>query len=179
MFVRSLMTLAILLALFASFVALQPADFRITRSTVVDAPPQAVFELVNDLHRWEAWSPWAKLDPAAVKSYEGPPAGLGAASTWSGNDEIGEGRMMITQSRPFELVQLSLEFKRPMQATDAAELVFTPEGAHTRITWSMYGKRNFVAKAFGLFMNVDKMVGGQFETGLRQLKTLAESAPKS
>src|SRR6266849_5891596 len=171
-----LIALAVVVVVFLSVVAMQPSDFRITRSATIAAPPEAVFAQVNDLHNWEAWSPWAKLDPNAKSTYEGPAAGVGAAFAWSGNNQIGEGRMTVTESRPNELVRFKLDFLNPFKATNTAEFTFKPEGNQTAVTWSMYGKNSFIGKAIGLFINCYKMVGGQFEQGLAQMKSVAEAA---
>jgi hypothetical protein len=171
-----LVGIAIIVVLFVIIVAMQPADFRITRSAAIAAPPEAVFAQVNDLHNWEAWSPWAKLDPAAKSTYEGPAAGVGAAFAWSGNNKVGEGRMTITESRPDELVRFKLDFLKPFKGSNTAEFTFKPESNQTTVTWSMYGKYSFLPKAIGLFLNCDKMAGGQFETGLAQMKSVAEAA---
>ncbi len=133
---------------------------------------------MNDFHNWEAWSPWAKLDPAAKATFEGPSTGTGAIFKWAGNKEVGEGSMTITESRPSDLIRIKLEFLRPFEATNSAEFTFKPEGNRTAVTWSMEGKNNFIAKAVCLFMNMDKMVGGQFEQGLAQMKAVVEAAPK-
>ena len=171
-----LIALAVIVVVFVAIVAVQPSDFRISRSATIAAPPEAVFAQVNGLHNWEAWSPWAKLDSAAKSTYEGPAAGVGAAFTWAGNNKVGEGRMTITESRPNESVRFKLDFLKPFKATNTAEFTFKPEGIQTAVTWSMYGKNSFIGKAVGLFINCDKMVGGQFEQGLAQMKSLAEAA---
>ncbi len=171
-----LVSIAVIVVLFVIIVAMQPADFRVTRSATIAAPPDAVFVQVNDLHNWEAWSPWAKLDPAAKSTYEGPAAGVGAAFAWSGNNKIGEGRMTVIESRPNVLVRFKLDFLKPFKASNTAEFTFKPEGNQTAVTWSMYGKNNFLSKAVGLFMNCDKMVGGQFEQGLAQMNSVTEAA---
>src|SRR5205814_1888889 len=132
------------------FVALQPSTFRVVRSATISAPPSAVFPQVNDFHHWEEWSPWAKLDPAARNSFDGPPAGTGAVFAWSGDDKVGEGRMTLIESRPHELVRIKLDFIRPFESTCTSEFTFKPEGNNTVVTWSMYGENNFVAKAFQL-----------------------------
>jgi hypothetical protein len=134
---------------------------------------------VNDFHNWTAWSPWAKLDPAMKQTYEGAPAGTGAVSTWAGNKDVGEGRMTIIESRPSELIRIKLEFFKPFAATNTAEFTFKPAGDQTAVTWSMAGEKNFMAKAFGLFMNMDKMIGDDFEKGLANLKSVTETAPKT
>jgi hypothetical protein len=169
---------AIAVAIFAVFVAIQPSDFRITRTGTVAAPAADVFGQVNDLHNWQAWSPWAKRDPAMKQNYEGAPAGTGASYSWSGNKEVGEGRMTITESRLNELVRIKLEFLKPFKATNTAEFTFKQDGQQTTVTWSMAGQRNFVLKAFGLFMNMDKMIGGDFEKGLASMKSVTEASAK-
>jgi hypothetical protein len=170
--------LVLAIAIFALFVAIQPADFRITRSGTIAAPAADVFAQVNDLHNWQAWSPWAKRDPAMKQNYDGAPSGTGASYSWSGNKDVGEGRMTITESRPSDLVRIKLEFLKPFKATNTSEFTFKPDGQRTVVTWSMSGQRNFVMKAFGLFMNMDKMVGGDFEKGLASLKEVTEAAVK-
>lgn len=171
-----LIVVAVLLLAFVVYVAQQPADFRIERSTTISAPAAAVFARVNDLHSWQEFSPWAKLDPNAKITFAGPPAGTGAAFTWVGNSEIGEGTMTITESKPAELVRFRLDFVKPMASTSTAEFAFQPSTNGTTVTWSMFGKNNFVGRAFCVFVNMDKMVGGQFEEGLAKLKSLSESA---
>ncbi len=171
---KILIALAVIVLIFVVVVALQPADFRITRSTTVAAPPEAVFAQVNDFHNWQQWSPWEKLDPELKRTYEGEPAGKGAVYAWAGNSDVGEGRMTITESRPSELVRINLEFLKPFAATNTTDFTFKPDGDKTSVTWDMSGKNGFMAKAFCLFMDMDTMVGGQFEEGLANLKSVAE-----
>lgn len=169
-----LVVLTLIVIAFVAIIATRPAEFRVTRSAALSAPPAAVFAQVNDLHRWQAWSPWARLDPAARETFEGPPAGVGAAFSWAGNRNIGEGRMAITESRPNELIRFRLEFLKPFKAVNTAEFTFRPEGDHTVVTWSMSGTNNFISKAVGLFINCEKMVGGQFERGLANMRSVVE-----
>jgi hypothetical protein len=176
---KILLGLALLLAIFLIVVALQPDEFRISRSAAIAATPQQVFAQVNDFHKWEAWSPWAKLDPNAKSTFEGPPAGEGAVFSWAGNSEVGEGRMTLTQSRPSELIRIKLDFVKPMEGTSDVEFTFKPENNGTRVTWSMSGRNNFISKAVCLFLNQDKMLGGYFEKGLANLKSVAETARKT
>jgi len=175
---KILIAIAAIVVVFVVVVAIQPSEFRIVRSATISAPAPAVFAQVNDFHNWEAWSPWAKLDPAAKATFEGPSAGTGAIFRWAGNDKIGEGSMTITESRPSNLIRITLEFVKPFAATNTAEFTFEPEGNQTAVTWSMAGKNNFMAKAVSLFMNMDKMVGGKFEEGLANMKSVVEAAPK-
>lgn len=178
MFKKIFIALIVIVAVFAAIAAMQPSELRVTRTATISAPPATVFAQVNELRNWEAWSPWAKLDPAMKKSYEGAPAGTGAVHAWAGNYEVGEGRMTITESRPNELIKFKLEFLKPFASTSTAEFNFKPEGSQTVVTWSMTGEKNFIAKAIGLFIDCEKMAGGQFEQGLAQMKSVAEAAPK-
>ena len=173
-----LVALAVIIVVLVVIVALQPSDFRVTRSTTISAPPPAVFTQVNDFHKWQAWNPWGKIDPAMKQTYEGAPAGTGAIYTWSGNNEVGEGRMTITDSRPNELIRVKLEFFKPFTATNTADFTFKPEGNQTVVSWSMFGDKNFMAKAIHLVMNMDKMIGGQFEKGLADMKSAVETPAK-
>jgi hypothetical protein len=170
--------IAVLLVLIVGFVILaatRPGEFTVTRRGAIDAPPEVVFPHINNLHNWQAWSPWAKLDPTAKNSYAGPPEGLGSSFAWAGSNQVGEGRMTITESRPSEFVQFRLEFLKPFKATNVAEFTIQPEGGKTVVTWSMTGTRNFVMKAVGLFIDCDKMCGNCFEKGLVDMKAIAES----
>jgi hypothetical protein len=167
-----------LVIVFIAVVAVQPSEFRITRSATVSAPPETVYAQVNDFHKWQAWSPWAKMDPAAKNTFEGPSAGTGATFRWVGNAEVGEGSMTITESHPSDLILIKLEFLKPFPATNTTEFTFKPQGDQTVVTWTMSGRNGFVGKAFCLVMNMDKMVGGDFEKGLRDMKTAAEAAAK-
>lgn len=171
--------LAVVIVIFVIVVALKPSEFRVTRSAKMTAPPGAVFTQVNDYHNWEAWSPWAKLDPDAKTTFDGPTSGVGAKFSWAGNDKVGEGSQEIIESRPDELIRIKLDFTRPMQDTSTTEFVFKPAGDQTEVIWSMYGKANFIGKAMCMFMDMDKMVGGDFEKGLVSLKTIVEAAPES
>jgi hypothetical protein len=174
----TLIVLALVVLVFLGIVAVQPADFRVSRSAEVAAPAGVVFAQVNDFHNWEGWSPWAKLDPNAKNSFEGPSSGTGAKFAWSGNDQVGEGRMTITDSRPNESVQIKLDFVKPFESTCMTDFAFKPQGEQTSVTWTMSGRHSFMEKAFCLFMDMDKMVGGDFEKGLAQMKTIAEAAAR-
>jgi uncharacterized protein YndB with AHSA1/START domain len=176
--IRTLIVLAVIIVAFVGLVAMQPSEFRIERSATIAAPPAEVFAQVNDFHKWEAWSPWAKLDPAAKNSFEGPPEGEGAIFRWDGNDQVGTGSMTITESHPNDLIRIRLDFVKPFEDTSTAEFTFKPEGDQTVVTWSMFGENNFISKAFCLFMNMDKMIGDKFAEGLASMKSVVEAAPK-
>ncbi len=174
-FPRIVLILICLVGALAGYVAMQPSDFRVERSTTIAAPPDKVFEQVNDFHHWDAWSPWLKLDPNAKTSFEGAEAGTGAVFKWTGNHEVGVGGMTITDSRPPELIRIQLDFEKPFKDTSTAEFKFEPVGEQTKVTWSMFGKHTFVSKAMCLLMNMDKMIGGKFEEGLAGMKKVVEA----
>jgi uncharacterized protein YndB with AHSA1/START domain len=171
---KILIGLVAILVVFAIIVALQPSEYSVTRSETMAAAPETVFEQVNDFQKWRAWSPWEKIDPEMERTYDGPSAGKGAVYSWSGNKDVGEGTMTITESRPSELVRMKLEFREPMAGAADTEFTFKPEGDQTTVSWKMSGKNNFVGKAFCLFMNMEKMIGGQFEEGLANMKSVVE-----
>ena len=171
-----LVLVVIAVVVFVIVVAGQPSDFRVTRTATMKAPVSAVFEQVNNLRKWDAWSPWAKLDPEAKNSFEGADAGVGAVMSWAGNNKVGVGSMTITESNPNNLIRFKLEFLKPFKATNMAEFSFEFDGSQTTVSWSMYGKNNFISKAMGLIMNCEKMVGGQFDQGLSAMKAIVEAA---
>jgi uncharacterized protein YndB with AHSA1/START domain len=176
MFKKFVLFLLVAVGVLAAVVAMQPADFRVSRSATMAAPAATVFEQVNDFHKWEAWSPWAKLDPKAQNTFEGPSSGKGAIFKWSGNDEVGVGQMTITESRPTDLVLIQLDFLKPFEATSQTEFTFkpTPDGK-TAVSWTMTGKNNFIGKAFSLVMDCEKMVGPQFDQGLENMRKIVET----
>lgn len=174
MLIKILLGFAALIAVVLVVAAFQPASFTVSRSTLVSAPPSAIFPEVNDFHRWAGWSPYEKLDPGMQRTFEGGP-GLGATYGWSGNSQAGAGQMTITESRPGELIGIKLEFIKPMAGVAQATFSFRPESGQTRVTWAMTGTNNYIGKIFCLFVNMDKMVGGQFEQGLAELRRVAET----
>jgi uncharacterized protein YndB with AHSA1/START domain len=169
-----LLALAFIAIILIIVIAGRPDEFTVTRATIISAPPEKIFPHVNDLHQWQAWSPWAKLDPAALTSFSGADAGAGAAMAWDGNNKVGAGKMTITESQPGALIRLRLDFRKPMQATNTAQFTFVLEGNQTVVTWSMAGKNNLTGKIIGLFMDCEKMCGSQFEKGLANLKSVTE-----
>lgn len=170
-----LLALAFIALLLIVVIAGQPDEFKLSRSAIIAASPEKIFPYVNDLHQWDAWSPWAKLDPNAKHAFEGAASGAGAAMTWSGNKKIGEGRMTITESAPNDLIRFKLEFVRPFKATNTAEFAFQSQRDQTVVTWSMSGQSNFFFKVFGLFANCDDMAGKDFEKGLAAMKSVVEA----
>lgn len=169
---NSLFVMAGLGVVLAIVVALQPSTYQVSRSAMINAPAERVFIKVQDFRSWSEWSPWYKLDPKAVHGYEGPSSGVGAVYTWAGNDKVGEGRMTLTQAHPFETIDIELSFKRPMEGTADVRFIFEPADDKTRVTWEMSGHNGFVGKLFGLFVNMDKMIGSDFEKGLASLDSI-------
>lgn len=174
---KVLLAIALIIAALLLVIAVQPNEFRVVRTGTINAPPQAVFEHVNDFRKWEAWSPWAKLDPDAKNTFEGPESGQGAKFRWEGNEDVGEGQMTILESKPGELVRINLEFIKPFPATCTTDFSFKPEGEGTEVTWDMKGQNNFISKAMHLVMDMDKMIGTNFEKGLAAMKAAVEGMP--
>jgi Polyketide cyclase / dehydrase and lipid transport len=167
--------IALVIIVILALAAKQPDDFSVTRTGSINAPASAIFPHVNNLHLWDAWSPWAKLDPQAKNSFEGPDEGINAKMSWSGNNKVGVGSMTVIESRPNDLIRFKLEFLKPMKATNTSEFSFKPEGNQTTVVWSMSGNNNFMGKVFNVFVNCDNMIGGQFEQGLASLIEIVES----
>jgi hypothetical protein len=167
--------------LFVIVVMTRPSTFRIERSATVAAPPEAVYAQIVDFHAWERWSPWEGLDPALKRTYAGPAAGPGASYAWSGNDDVGEGKMTITGAEQPSNVTVRVEFIKPIEATNTTNFTLVPAPSGTKVTWVMEGENGFIGKAYGMIMYMDKMVGADFEKGLGAMKQIVESkaAPPS
>jgi hypothetical protein len=167
------------LVLVAIFIATRPAQFRVSRSASMNSPAEVVFVNINDFHNWQHWSPWAKLDPTMKTTFSGPASGLGASYSWAGNGKVGEGKMTITDSKPFQSVTIDLEFEKPMQAKNLAVFTIKSTGDKTcDVDWTMTGENGFVGKAFAMMMDMDRMVGNDFETGLFNLRRTSEADVK-
>jgi hypothetical protein len=169
----------ILVIALVAVIAMQPPEYVVTRTATINAPQSVVFENVNDFGKWDAWSPWAKIDPAMKVTRSGPPSGVGSTYAWVGNSEAGEGKMTIAESRPSEMVKINIDFIAPISGTSVSEFKMVPLGAATNVTWKMVGQKNFITKAFCLVVDMDKMIGSDFEKGLAQMKTAVENSPAS
>ena len=172
---KILIALVVLIGAFAVFIALQPPDFRVERSITIAAPPAVVFDHVNDLHKWQPWSPWAKLDPNAKVGFEGPAAGEGAVMTWSGNREVGAGHMTIKESKPPEHIGIDVAFTEPFEGNTLSEFNFAPDGSGTKVTWAMSAQHGFLEKLMCFIFNGTKMVGDDLGKGLALLKSVSEA----
>lgn len=168
-----LIALVALIAGVLVLASMRPGSFRVERSMRISAPPEKILPLINDFHQWGVWSPYEKLDPTMKRIYAGAPAGKGAVYEWQGDSKAGAGRMEIIEAIPTQTL-IKLDFSKPFTAHNIAGFTAQPDGAATRITWSMEGPAPFVTKLFGLFVNMDKMIGADFETGLANLKATAE-----
>jgi uncharacterized protein YndB with AHSA1/START domain len=166
--------IGVLIAAILVFAATKPDAFRVQRSATIKAPPEKVFLLINDFHSWGAWSPWEKIDPAMKRTYSGPPSGTGAVYAWEGNSRIGAGRMEITNSTPSSRIAIKLDFLKPMEGHDVAEFTLEPRGDSTTVTWAMSGPSPYYSKVMQVFVSMDRMIGGEFETGLGTMRTIAE-----
>ena len=156
------------------FAATKPDVFRVQRATSVKAPPDKVFGFINDFKRWDGWSPWEKKDPAMKRSFGAATSGKGATYAWEGNKDVGQGSMEITQSVPSSRIALKLDFVKPFEGHNVVEFTLEPKGDATQVTWTMAGDTPYFAKIIHVFVNMDSMVGKDFEAGLANLKSIAE-----
>jgi uncharacterized protein YndB with AHSA1/START domain len=174
--VRALGAMCLIFLAFCIFIGLQPSAFSIERSATIAAPPATVFAQVNDLRAWDAWSPWKELDPSAKTTISTPSAGKGATFSWNGNDEIGEGSLTILDSKPDELVVVEQAFVRPFAGSARMAFTFVPEESETNVTWKLAGTNDFLGKVMCIFIDMDAMLGKDFERGLANMKAAVEKS---
>ncbi len=156
------------------FALTKPDTFSVQRSASIKAPPDKIFAIVNDFRRWTEWSPWEKLDPTMKRTLGGAASGKGATYAWQGNSKAGEGRMEILESVPPSKVAIQLDFIKPFEGHNVTEFTMTPQGDTTTVNWTMTGPTPFISKLMQVFVNMDTMIGKDFESGLANLKALAE-----
>jgi uncharacterized protein YndB with AHSA1/START domain len=166
--------LVIVVAAVLGVAATKPDAFRVERTASIKAPPDKIFALINDLHGWGAWSPYEKKDPAMKRTFSGAASGKGAVYEWDGNKNVGKGRMEITETSPPSRILIKLDFISPFEGHNTAEFTMVPKGDATSVTWAMDGPAPFVSKVMQVFINLDSMIGKDFEEGLANLKSLAE-----
>lgn len=171
--VIALIGLVVIVGGLVAYASTRPDEFRVQRTTLVKAPPERIYPLIADLQAWKTWSPYERKDPKMMRTFSGPQAGVGAAYAWDGDKNVGSGRMEITEATPTKVV-FRLEFFKPFEATNAATFSLSPAGDGTNVTWSMDGRNKLLNKVVCLFMDMDKMVGTDFEAGLASLKAIAE-----
>jgi Polyketide cyclase / dehydrase and lipid transport len=150
------------------------STFTVERSTMIDAAPDQIFPLLNDFHRWVDWSPWEGMDANLQRTYTGSTSGVGASYAWVGSRKVGAGKMEIVAATPNDSLDIALAFLKPFKAENHTRFVLEPNEAHTRVTWTMTGKKTLMSKIMGIFMSMDKLVGKDFDRGLAQLKSLAQ-----
>jgi uncharacterized protein YndB with AHSA1/START domain len=167
--------LAVVIAAVLIIAATKPDTFRIERSATIKAPPERIFALINDFHNWAAWSPWEKMDPNLKRTFSGQPSGTGSIYEWEGNKKVGQGRMEIKESSPSRKITIQLDFLKPFEAHNTAEFTLESQGDSTNVNWAMHGRQPFMFKVMKVFMNMDKLVGKNFEAGLANLKAQTET----
>ena len=166
--------IAVLIAAVLLFAATRPDTFQVQRTATIQAPPERIFPLINDFNRWGAWSPWEKKDPGMKRRFGTVTAGKGAMYAWDGNKDVGQGSMEITESAEPSRIAIRLSFVKPFEAHNNVEFSLEPKGAATQVTWTMNGPVPYISKIIHLFVDIDRMVGGDFEAGLASLKAIAE-----
>jgi len=166
--------LAIAIAAVLILAATKPTTLRVQRSVSINAPPERIFSLISDLHQWVTWSPYEQKDPAMKRTYSGAERGRGAVYAWDGNKNVGSGRMEILEASAPQKIVIKLDFFKPFEGHNTAEFTMLPQGDGTHVTWLMHGPANFMSRLIQVFINLDKMIGKDFEAGLANLKTLTE-----
>jgi hypothetical protein len=166
--------LAVVVAIVLVLAATKPNAFSVQRATTVRALPEKIFPLINDFHQWGSWSPYESRDPAMKRSYSGAASGKGAVYGWDGNNNVGSGRMEILEASAPAKIVIKLDFFRPFEGHNTAEFTILPQGDDTNVTWRMFGPAPFMSRLMQVFMNLDRMIGKDFEIGLANLKRLTE-----
>ena len=166
--------IVVLIGGFLAYVSTRPDVFRVERSAGIQAPPEKIYAQINDLKAWAAWSPWEKKDPAMKRTFGAVTAGKGAVYEWHGDKNVGRGRMEISDAMQPSKIVIKLDFFEPFEAHNTTEFTMVRKDDATAVTWSMYGPAHFLSKLMGVFFNMDRMVGADFEAGLSNLKTIAE-----
>ena len=166
--------LAVAIAIVLVLAMTKPDRFSVQRATSIRAPADSIFPLINDFHRWGTWSPYENKDPAMKRTYSGAESGKGAVYAWEGNNNVGSGRMEILDTRAPSKIVIKLDFFRPFEGHNTAEFTMLPQGDATHLTWLMHGPAPFMSRLMQVFMNIDNMIGKDFEVGLANLKKLAE-----
>jgi len=174
MILKIVVAIVVVVAAVLLIAATKPNTFRIQRSLVIQASPEKIFPLINDLHNWPQWAPQDREDSTMKRTFSGPDSGVGAMSDWSGTGQTGAGRMTITESIPSKSVTVDVDWRRPFAARNINQFTLDSKGTSTMVTWSMHGPNLFMMKLMSLFTNMDRMMGQHFESGLQNLKQVAE-----
>jgi uncharacterized protein YndB with AHSA1/START domain len=171
---RIIIIVAVLIAAVLALAATKPKTFEVQHSISIKAPREKIFALINDFHSWSGWAPQDKLDPTMNRTYGGAANGKGAVSEWNSTGSAGKGRMSITESVPPRMISIKVDFVKPFEAHNINEFTLEPDGALTKVTWTMHGTNLYIMKIMSIFVNMDRVVGGHFESGLDNLKAVAE-----
>lgn len=171
---KILIVLVLAIAGVLIYAATKPDTFQVQRKATIAAPPDKVFALIDDFHRWGEWSPWEKLDPAMTRTFEGPASGPGAVYAWKGNKDVGQGRMEIAESTPPSRIEIKLDFIEPMESNNVTEFVLAPKDGGTEVTWTMRGPSPYLTKLMDTVVGMDRVIGKDFEAGLANMKAAAE-----
>ncbi len=169
-----LIAFVVIIAVFVVVVAMQPDEYTVERTATIEASPAITFELINNFKAWDLWSPWDELDPSQTKTFSGPEAGVGAVTEWTG-EKTGKGRMEIVASEPTKAIEIDLQFFEPFEGRSDTVFTFASLGDDTQVTWTMSGTNDFMAKAMGLFMDMEGMIGKDFEKGLAKINEAAKA----
>jgi hypothetical protein len=175
MFKTVLIVLLIVVAIPLIVAATRPNTLKVQRTATIKARPEKIFPMLDDFRNWTTWSPWEKLDPTMTRKYSGSSSGEGAVYEWEGNKKVGKGRMAITETVPLASVAIDLHFIQPWESRNTTLFTLDPQGDSTTITWTMEGPATFMTKLMGVLMNMDKMIGKDFESGLANMKAAAEN----
>jgi uncharacterized protein YndB with AHSA1/START domain len=167
--------IAVLVAGVLLLAATRPSTFQVERSITIQAKPETVFMLIDDLHIWPRWSPQDLLNPKMKRTYGGRDTGVGATSDWSGPRGAGKGRMVITDSTAPKLIVVKADWEKPFSLQNINRFTLEPDGAGTKLTWSLRGQNVYVMKLMGVFIDMDRKMGDHLELGLSNLKAIAES----
>jgi len=171
-----LIIVVLLVAGLLIYAATRPDSFQVQRSATIQAPAERIHPMIDDFRRWPEWSPWEHRDPAMQRTLGGAARGKGATYHWLGNKEVGEGRMEVLDSTAPREVRIKLDFIKPFEGHNTTVFALEPDGAATRVVWTMSGPSPFMMKVMGIFMNMDRMIGRDFEAGLTKMKAMAEKA---
>jgi hypothetical protein len=171
---KILLGIVAVIAILAIVIFMQPTEFTIERTASFKAPNSAVYSQINDFRNWDAWSPWAKIDSNMTVTYDGPMLGTGSQYMWNANSDAGSGKMMIIGSIPGKYIEIQLDFYEPLPSSNTMIFTISGDSSQSTVTWTMSGTNNFMAKAFNLFFNNEKMIGADFEKGFASLKTIVE-----
>lgn len=175
MFKKIIISLLVIVGLFLVYVALQPSDMHISRELLIKSAPEVIFPYINNSKKANDWMPWAEIDPQAKMNYSGPEEGVGSTSNWDSSGQMGTGQAVVVESVPNQVVKTELTYTKPMVMSQLSTISLLPSGEGTVVRWEVTGKNKFVGRLFCVFMNMDKVVGGQFEQGLSKLKAITEA----